>query len=114
MTELRPRILVIDSERHFVDTVCRGLHLHGYSCRGVLDLEAALEALSHGVDLVITDLTVPGGPGCELIERLRQDWPALAAHAAYSLSPTDLRERECVPGGISRTPAEAFILASYV
>lgn len=77
MSELPPRILVIDSERHQLDTVCRGLHLHGYCCQGALGVEAALDALAGGIDLVIIDLTMPGGSGLDLIEHVRKQWPDL-------------------------------------
>ena len=75
------RILVIDDEQDQLDTVCRGLTLYGYDCQGVLSVAAALEILENndgeGVDLVLTDLTMPGRSGLELIERVRKQWPAL-------------------------------------
>jgi DNA-binding NtrC family response regulator len=70
---------VIDDEQHQLDTLCRGLLLYGYRCQGVLSVEAALDALANedgdSFQLIVTDLTMPGRSGLELIERVRKDWP---------------------------------------
>lgn len=88
----RPRILVIDDEQHQLDTVCRGLLLYGYDCLGVLGVSAALDALADddgaGFDLVLTDLTMPGRSGLELIERVRATWPALPIVVTTGLAAT--------------------------
>ena len=81
MTNPHPRILVVDDEPHQLDTVCRGLRLYGYRCRGVASVEAALEALDardgDGYDLVLTDLTLPGRSGIDLVEHLVRNRPGL-------------------------------------
>ena len=92
MTEPPPRILVIDDEQHQLDTVCRGLLLYGYRCQGVLSVEAALDTLAGedgvGVDLVLTDLTMPGRSGLELIEHVREEWPDLPIVVITGLAAT--------------------------
>lgn len=90
MTEALPRILVIHDEQHQLDTVCRGLLLYGYRCQGVQSVEAALDALANGdgVDLVLTDLTMPGRSGLELIECVRKDWPELPIVVITGLAAT--------------------------
>lgn len=81
MTEPLAQILVVDDEQVQLDTVCRGLLFYGYRCQSVLSVEAAIAVLAdHGgtsVDLVLTDLTMPGRSGIDLIERVRKDWPEL-------------------------------------
>lgn len=81
MTESRPRILVIDDEQHQLDTVCRGLLLYGYHCEGVSSVQAAVDALDSdegdGFDLILTDLTMPGRSGLELVRRVLKDRPGL-------------------------------------
>jgi DNA-binding response OmpR family regulator len=93
MSKLTPRILVVDDEPHQLDTVCRGLLLYGYGCQGVLSVTAALDALArqedHGYDLVLTDLTMPGRSGLELIEQVRADWPDLPIVVITGLADTD-------------------------
>ncbi|MFC1609661.1 response regulator [Myxococcota bacterium] len=92
MTDRLPRILVIDDEQHQLDTVCRGLLLYGYHCEGVVNVKAALDVLAsdHGdeFDLVLTDLTMPGRSGLELIERVQKEWPDLPIVVITGLAQT--------------------------
>ncbi len=66
------RILIVDDHdlsRHAIQAV---LEFHGYHCQEVEDGMAALTWLDHNqVDLVITDNTMPGLGGLELLEHLR-------------------------------------------
>lgn len=96
MSENLPSILVIDDEQHQLDTVCRGLLLYGHHCRGVLNVKAALDALANddgGFDLVLTDLTMPGRSGLDLIERVREYWPHLPIVVITGLAATPEVER---------------------
>lgn len=88
MTISLPRILVIDDEQHQLDTVCRGLFLHGYCCETAQSVEAALNRLSKDetFDLVLTDLTMPRRSGLELINTLRSGWPDLPIVVITGLS----------------------------
>jgi two-component system response regulator PilR (NtrC family) len=67
------RILVVDDEpsmREFL-TIC--LRRAGHEAEAVAGGEAALERLdTHAFDLVITDLTMPGVDGMELLRRVMQ------------------------------------------
>jgi DNA-binding NtrC family response regulator len=93
MSEPNPRILVVADEQHQLDTVCRGLLLYGYGCRDVLSMTAALDALArqedNGYDLVLTDLTMPGSSGLELVEQVRAHWPDLPIVVITGLADTD-------------------------
>jgi len=81
MNDGTPRILVVDDEQTQLETVCRGLFLYGYQCTGALDADAAIEQLTapdgSDFDLMLTDLTMPGSSGIELIEEVRRRWPDL-------------------------------------
>lgn len=77
---LSPRILIVDD--HVV--VRRGLmaliedSISGAQVCEVSSGFAALEYLrGHAADLVISDLTMPGMNGLELVRRLRLQWPTL-------------------------------------
>ncbi len=87
-----PRILVIDDEQHQLDTVCRGLLFYDYACHGVLSVEAGLDALASqeddGYDLVLTDLTMSGCSGLELIEQVQEQWPDLPIVVITGLAAT--------------------------
>lgn len=92
MSKKLPRILVIDDEQHQLDTVCRGLQLYGYHCQGVLSVKAALDELGsdrgHEIDLVLTDLTMPGRSGLDLIEGVQKRWPSLPIVVITGLAQT--------------------------
>jgi two-component system response regulator FlrC len=87
-----PRVLVIDEERHQLDTVIRGLALYGYRCLGAANVEAGVEALAKdqggGFDLVLVDLTTSGRSGLALIETVQERWPDLPIVAITGLAAT--------------------------
>lgn len=65
------RILVVDDDQEHAATVARVLRRAGYGTVAVYDVEEALQAVSsQQVDLVLTDLVMPGATGLELIARL--------------------------------------------
>jgi two-component system cell cycle sensor histidine kinase/response regulator CckA len=78
--EARRRVLVVDDEHGLRDLVCRTLKSEGYNT-----LEAAhggealqvMETASPPIDLVVTDVVMPGMDGRELGRRLSQRWPDL-------------------------------------
>jgi two-component system cell cycle sensor histidine kinase/response regulator CckA len=73
-------VLVVDDEQGLRDLVCRSLRAEGFTT-----LEAAhgaealqvLETAPEPVDLVVTDVVMPGMDGRELGRRLSQRWPDL-------------------------------------
>lgn len=79
-TAPRRVVLVVDDEEGLRELMCRGLRAEGYlplqAGNGVEALEA-METTSHPVDLVVTDVVMPGMDGRELGRRLAQRWPDL-------------------------------------
>jgi two-component system, cell cycle sensor histidine kinase and response regulator CckA len=73
-------VLVVDDEQSLRDLLCRTLQAEGYSTleagNGAEALEL-MEAIVDPVDLVITDVVMPGMDGHELGRRLAQRWPDL-------------------------------------
>src|SRR5215210_1284539 len=68
----RPRILVVDDERHIVDFVAMGLEGRGMEVRGALDGPTALKDLERfRPDVVVLDLMLPGLSGLEVCRRTR-------------------------------------------
>ncbi|MCB9949090.1 MAG: response regulator [Rhodospirillaceae bacterium] len=64
----RPVVMVVDDDPPIRDTVCLALHSRGYDVLRASDGREALsllEDLPHGVDVLITDVVMPGldGPG---------------------------------------------------
>jgi CheY-like chemotaxis protein len=76
------RLLVMDDEQTVADVTCAMAQRLGYETTSVPDGEAALTAYAqavteqHPFDLVIMDLTVPGGMGGrEAVQRLHELYP---------------------------------------
>lgn len=78
--EQRETVLVVDDEEGLRTLVCRTLRAEGY---GTLEASHGAEALevmekaAEPVDLVVTDVVMPGMDGRELGRRLTQRWPTL-------------------------------------
>jgi CheY-like chemotaxis protein len=76
------RLLIVDDEPAILELLKRYLERLGYGVETTPNAEAALdlfEAAPDRYDLVITDLSLPGMGGEELLKRLRQCRPSLRA-----------------------------------
>ena len=72
------RILVVDDEQSIVNYVVTILRRNGYDVRSADNASAALqkaEELSCGLNLLITDIAMPGMDGDELVRRIRRICP---------------------------------------
>ena len=70
------RMLVVDDEVNIRNALVTMLEKKGYQVRGVGTAEEALEQLEAApVELVITDLRMPGIGGMEFLHRLKNKWP---------------------------------------
>ena len=76
----RQIVLVVDDEEGLRTLVCRTLRAEGYqtleAAHGAEALEV-IEKAAEPVDLVVTDVVMPGMDGRELGRRLAQRWPTL-------------------------------------
>lgn len=79
-SEPTQRVLVVDDEQGLRDLVCRTLRAEGFSTleagHGAEALEL-IESTPGAIDLVVTDVVMPGMDGRELGRRLAQRWPDL-------------------------------------
>jgi len=77
----RRLVLVVDDEADQLETLRRGLFLHDIDCLTARSQDGALAHLEppggDRIDLLLTDLTKPGKPGAELVERARAARPNL-------------------------------------
>jgi DNA-binding NtrC family response regulator len=73
------RLLIVDDEPTLLLLLRRYLERQGHHVETCASAEAALNSFagSPAFDLVITDLTLPGVSGAELIERMRATQPGL-------------------------------------
>lgn len=76
-------ILLVDDEREFLFSAALALKIAGFQVSTVESGEEAIamiaDAMSSGspVDLLVTDMQMPGMNGKMLMERLRETWPGL-------------------------------------
>lgn len=69
----RKRILVVDDNELFRDSIIETLRRKGYETQAACDGSEALEIISHSsFDLVISDMKMPGMTGIELLEKIKQ------------------------------------------
>jgi len=72
------KILLIDDEFDFVETMNKRLSRRGYSCRIGLNCEEGLEILSAGwPDVVVLDVMLPDRDGIECLKEIKEKWPAI-------------------------------------
>jgi len=77
-TDAKPTVLVVDDTQFVCNALSRELRRAGFQTVSADSGSAALKIVAEGrVDLVLTDLLMPGMSGGELIERLRQCAPDL-------------------------------------
>ncbi len=75
MSRKRPEVLIVDDEVNFTLSVLEFLK-NELRCYGAYSYEEAVEFLSkHPVDLVITDIKLPGKDGFDLLMWLRENQP---------------------------------------
>jgi len=68
------RVLLVDDEPDFVDTISLRLQANGYEVIPAHDGETALEiAGSRPVDVILLDILMPGMSGFEVLEKLQEN-----------------------------------------
>src|SRR5712691_2850495 len=97
----RKVVLVVDDEEGLRVLVCRTLQEEGYrtleAAHGAEALDL-VESTSEPVDLVVTDVVMPGMDGRELGRRLGQSRPALPIVYMSAYDVNDIFQRGSQPG----------------
>src|SRR5438094_168261 len=74
----KPRVLIVDDEQAILRAYARVLSGHGYVVSTAASGECGLELLQqNAIDVVISDLTMPGMTGIEFLREVRQKDPDL-------------------------------------
>lgn len=72
------RILVVDDDESLLDTLNKGLSLHGYCCEATTSAASALEIIKNiSFDIMIVDIVLPGINGLELTEKVKRIRPEM-------------------------------------
>ena len=113
----RERVLVVEDESYVRDSLCELLRSWGYDVDSEGTAEAALELLARApVDLVLTDLRLPGPDGLQLVRRVRQSFPELPVIVLTGYG-TVASAVECLKAGANDyvlKPADPDALAASV
>lgn len=86
------RILIVDDSPTVCEFIAQGLAKKGYQTLQAVHME---EALSYGgslVDLVITDIIMPGMGGYEGIQHIKNNWPLVPVIAMSAGSGSNARD----------------------
>jgi diguanylate cyclase (GGDEF)-like protein len=75
-----PTVMVVDDDAAIIDILRQSLALEGMTSEVFTRAEEALAFLErHHMDVLLTDIVMPGMPGLELVRKAKQLYPALTA-----------------------------------
>ncbi len=69
------KILLVDDEKQFVDTLSERLEMRGFSARVAYSGEEALEKVKMPTDVIVLDLRMPGMDGFEVLKAVKKSNP---------------------------------------
>lgn len=112
-------ILVVEDERNVRGLTVRILRQYGYTVHAVEDPASALELVNKlpgAVDLLLTDMIMPGMNGFELMHRLHTIWPStrLLMMSAYAPQQDDTDAEDELTFGYLQKPFGPMALAKKV
>ena len=69
---MKPRILIVDDEKEFVETLAQRLTIRDYDVTTAFSGEEAIETVKgYNFDVVILDVLMPGMGGLEVLRRIK-------------------------------------------
>ena len=75
MSKEEIKILLVDDEKQFVDTLAERLAMRGFSARVAYDGPQALKAVEEPTDVLVLDLRMPGMDGFEVLRSVKKSNP---------------------------------------
>ena len=75
MSKEEIKILLVDDEKQFVDTLAERLAMRGFSARVAYDGPQALKAVKEPTDVIVLDLRMPGMDGFEVLRSVKKSNP---------------------------------------
>ena len=75
MSKEEIKILLVDDEKQFVDTLAERLAMRGFSARVAYDGPQALQAVEEPTDVIVLDLRMPGMDGFEVLRSVKKSNP---------------------------------------
>ena len=72
----KPTIILIDDDGKFLEILSDSVERAGFSCDAVSDSRVAVDKIaSEHFDIVVTDMSMPGLSGLDIIDRVREKSP---------------------------------------
>jgi DNA-binding NtrC family response regulator len=97
---MKEHILIVDDEEMIRDLLCSALVQEGYTCHQASNVDEAFALLGEQpVDLVISDIMMPGRSGVELLRDLKNVNPDIAVLMITGLSDMNTAMECCSPRG---------------
>ena len=75
MSKEEIKILLVDDEKQFVDTLAERLAMRGFSARVAYDGPQALKAVEEPTDVIVLDLRMSGMDGFEVLRSVKKSNP---------------------------------------
>ncbi|NMO14506.1 response regulator [Pyxidicoccus fallax] len=99
------RILLVDDEESLRITLAANLELEGHTVLEAASAEDALKVLSeHSVDVVLTDIRMPGLHGVDLLRRIKQDRPDMPVVLMTAFTAEELVDDALAEGAFTVLP----------
>lgn len=74
----KPKLLLVDDEEEFVDTLAERLHLRGFQVLTATDGEGALRLIEKELpQVVVLDVMMPGQGGLEVLQKIKTRTPRI-------------------------------------
>jgi DNA-binding response OmpR family regulator len=68
------KILIIEDEKALSESIADYLSVHEYNCETAADFRTAVDKIEYNsYDCILLDITLPGGNGLKILERLKED-----------------------------------------
>lgn len=101
-------LLVVDDDDSIRELVSALFEMRGFNILNAYNAPSALEVLKKNkVELVLSDIRMPGGDGISLLEQIRQcspDIPVVILFTGFS----DLTEKQCIAKGAKKVFTKPF------
>ena len=102
------KIMIVDDDDTFREMLNDTLKIHGYMPIAVDSAERALQELKNGeVDVVITDIKMPGMDGVALLKKIKENYPDLPViliTAFFDYNMDSSKSEEYTPDGYLEKP----------
>jgi CheY-like chemotaxis protein len=108
-------VLIVDDEPLVRESLARNLRAEGLTAIAVPSALHALQILDdRAVDLVVTDLRMPGPSGLRLLESVRDGWPDVGRILLTAYVTDEARQSRAVDMMLDKGEDAAFVIDSIV